>query len=133
LIGIWDILLGYGILILFILLISTQMWPTHHRQDQWLRLLFCAIIGLEVDILLRVFILIPLGTYWFWYGMTSEFLYWLWLTAGIITPLKVAIGGVFTVTIGFSLLQILPRVGVPLTEEVAEIKPERPPLNVLMD
>ena len=133
LVGIWDILLGYGILLLFILLISIQIWPTHQTQDQWLRLLFCAIIGLEADILLRVFILIPLGTYWFFYGMTPEFLYWLWLTAGIITPLKVALSAVFTVTIGFSLLQILPRVGVPLAEEVVNIKPEQPPPNVVMD
>jgi hypothetical protein len=133
LIGIWDILLGYGILILFVLLMRFQIWPTHHTQAQWLRLLFCAIIGLEADILLRVFILIPLGTYWFFYGMTPEFLYWLWLTAGIITPLKVALSALFTVTIGFSLLQILPRIGVPLSEETGGIKPEQPPPNAVMD
>ncbi|MFX1540874.1 MAG: hypothetical protein ACFFBX_08870 [Promethearchaeota archaeon] len=115
LIGIWDILLAYVVLLFFILLISQKWWPAVHSQDIWLRLLFCVIIGLEADILFRVFILVPGQTYWLFYGWTVEVLQILWLTAGIITPTKVALATLFTVTIGFSLLQILPRTGISLS------------------
>jgi hypothetical protein len=127
LIGIWDILLGYGILLLFILLNSQKRWPSTPSQDTWLRLLFCVIIGLETDILLRVFILVPGQTYWLFYGWTVEVLQILWLTAGIITPMKVVLATLFTVTAGFSLLQILPRTGIPLIKEHRSMNSKTPP------
>ncbi|MFX0167924.1 MAG: hypothetical protein ACFE89_01095 [Candidatus Hodarchaeota archaeon] len=125
LIGIWDILLGYLILLLFSLLRARQWWPSNPTRSQWLGLLFAVVIGLEADILLRVFILIPGQAYWLFYGWTPEFLQFLWLTAGIITPTKVAIATLFTVTLGYSLLQILPRLGVPPT---SDFEAQRSPL-----
>lgn len=122
-IGIWDILAGFVLLLVFILLALRNWWPTSSYRDQWLRLLFCSMIGLEVDILLRVFILVPGQTYWLFYGLTLPQLQLLWLSAGLITPTKVALAAIFTVTIGYSLLQLLPRVGVPLTEVPEGMKP----------
>lgn len=116
LIGIWDILFGFAIILLYILLRARKLWPTDSTREQWLRLLFGAVIGLEADILFRVFVLIAGQTYWLFYGLTPEVLQWLWLTAGLITPTKVALATLFTITLGFSLLQLLPRTGVPLTE-----------------
>lgn len=123
LIGIWDILLAYGLLLLFSLLISREWWPKNRQPSVWLLLLFSSIIGLEADILFRVFLLVPGQTYWLFYGLTPEALYWLWLTAGIVTPTKVAIGALFTVTVGFSLLHLLPRTDIPLVEEYALFYP----------
>ncbi|MFW9830257.1 MAG: hypothetical protein ACFFD8_00545 [Candidatus Thorarchaeota archaeon] len=117
LIGIWDILLGFGLLIMFSIFTNQKLRSLSPSQDQWFRLLFCAMIGLEADILLRVFILVPGQTYWLFYGWTSEVLWWIWMTAGFITPTKVALATLFTVTIGFSLLKLLPRAGVPLLDE----------------
>jgi hypothetical protein len=117
LIGIWDILLAYGLLLIFSLLNNRQWWPTNRRTSTWLLLLFAAIIGLEADILFRVFLLVPGQTYWLFYGLTPEALYWLWLTAGIVTPTKVALGALFTVMVGYSLLLLLPRTDIPLIEE----------------
>jgi hypothetical protein len=117
LIGIWDVLLGFILVLLYSVLVSRNFWPNNPIRSQWLRLLFGAIIGLEADILLRVFILVPGQTYWLFYGWTPAFLQFLWFTAGIITPTKVLIGTLFTVTLGFSLLQILPRLGIPLATD----------------
>ena len=117
-IGIWDILLGFILVLLYSLLLSRNWWPRSVAQSQWLRLFFGAIIGLETDILLRVFILVPGQTYWLFYGWTPAFLQFLWLTAGIITPTKVVIATLFTVTVGFSLLQILPQLGIPLASDL---------------
>jgi hypothetical protein len=112
LIGIWDILVGYGILWLYILLVVKKWWPSTLHADRLFRLGFGAIIGLESDILLRVFILVPGQTYWLFYGMTPELLQVIWLTAGFITPLKVILGMILTMTLGISLLQILPKLGI---------------------
>lgn len=126
LIGIWDILLAFGLLLLFSLMISRNWWPSDHWANIWLRLLFAALIGLEADILFRVFVLVPGQTYWFFYLLTPEALYWMWLTAGIITPTKVALGTFFTITVGYSLLRLLPRTEIPLTENFGTLKPTPP-------
>ncbi len=122
LVGIWDILLGYSVLILFVFLINLRWWPSDSFKDIWLSLLFAAIIGLETDILFRVFLLVPGQTYWFFYGWTTEFLQNIWITAGIITPTKVALATLFTVTIGYSLLRLLPRAGIPFIETYGTIQ-----------
>ncbi len=128
LIGIWDILLAYVLLLLFSVLISNQWWPTDQWKDIWLLLMFATVIGLEADILFRVFILVPGQTYWLFYGLTLDALYWMWLTAGIITPTKVALGTLFTVTIGYSLLRLLPRTEIGLTEYYGTLK-TAPPIH----
>ncbi len=112
LIGIWDILVGYCILWVYTLLVVRRWYPSTSYTDRLFRLGFGAIIGLESDILLRVFILVPGQTYWLFYGMTPDLLQVLWLTAGFITPLKVILGTILTMTLGISLLQILPKLGI---------------------
>ena len=130
LIGIWDILLAFGLLLLFSLMINQNWWPSNHWTSIWLLLLFAAIIGLEADILFRVFVLVPGQTYWLFYLLTPDALYWIWVTAGIITPTKVALGTIFTITIGYSLLQLLPRTEIPLIEEFVTFKRASPLTDV---
>ncbi len=75
-----------------------------------------AVIGLESDILTRVFIFIPCNTYSLFYGLTTEQLQILWLGAAVTTPLKVAIAVVVAVTIGMALVrQLTP--GQPASED----------------
>ncbi|MHA2405543.1 MAG: hypothetical protein ACXACH_02175, partial [Candidatus Hermodarchaeia archaeon] len=88
-------------------------------------------IGLEADILFRVFVLVPGQTYWFFYLLTPDALYWMWLTAGIITPVKVALGTIFTITVGYSLLRLLPRTEIPLIESFGTLTPTPPPTGVV--
>jgi hypothetical protein len=128
LVGIWDILLAYALLILFCILISREWWPANRWTAIWFLLLFAAIIGLEADILFRVFLLVPGQTYWLFYGLTPDALYWIWLSAGLITPTKVALGTIFTITIGYSLLRLLPRTEIPLTEDFSTFKSAAPPI-----
>jgi hypothetical protein len=130
LIGIWDILLAFGLLLLFSILISRTWWPSDRWTSIWFLILFAAIIGLEADVLFRVFVLVPGQTYWFFYGLTPDALYWIWLTAGIITPTKVALGTLFTVTLGYSLLRLLPRTEIPLEKDYGLLTPISPPIDV---
>lgn len=120
LVGIWDTLAGFVIILLFTLCSSRNWWPAKVNRFRLLLLLFCSIIGLESDILLRIFILIPGQTYWLFYQMTPDVLQLLWLGAGVVTAIKVTLAAIMTVTVGLSLLRLVPHLGVPLAR-----KPER--------
>ncbi|MFW9919449.1 MAG: hypothetical protein ACFFED_07605 [Candidatus Thorarchaeota archaeon] len=114
--GIWDILVGFGFVVLFSVLVNRQWWNEMSREKDLLRLIFCTVIGLESDILTRVFLLVPGQTYWIFYGFTPEDLQLLWLGAGIITPIKVLLAVIMMVTIGYQVLRVLPSHIVQLSE-----------------
>jgi hypothetical protein len=103
--GIWDILAGFCLLVIFSFINFRDLWPENENSKTLLGLLFATIIGLESDILLRVFILVPGQTYWFFYGFNAEVLQAIWLAAGILTPLKVAIATIIAVLVGLPLLR----------------------------
>ncbi|MHA2425755.1 MAG: hypothetical protein ACXAEF_13270 [Candidatus Thorarchaeota archaeon] len=103
--GIWDILAGFCLLVIFSLANFTNLWPKKQNTKDFLGLLFATIIGLESDILLRVFILVPGQTYSSFYGMTPEMLHGLWLAAGILTPLKVAIAAIIAILVGLPIIR----------------------------
>ena len=105
--GIWDILVGYGFVLIFVLLVTQDNWPKSQERSSLLGLLLGTVIGLEADILLRVFILVPGQAYWFLFGWTVEVLQTIWWGAGFITPLKVAISAVVTVILGKSIIRAL--------------------------
>ena len=103
LIGIWDILVGYVVTIIFgYAVLSGRLESMRNNSAVFL---FAAVIGLELDILLRVFILVP-GQIWT-IMFTLEALQVIWLSAGIITPLKVVIATIATLTLAHSLIPIL--------------------------
>lgn len=104
--GIWDILAGFCLLIIFSVISARKLWPENQRYQDLLGLFFASVIGLESDILLRVFILIPGQTYWIFYGFGPEVLQAIWLAAGFLTPLKVAIATIFALLVGLPLLEL---------------------------
>lgn len=103
LLGIWDVLVGFGI-VLVVTVISNLNRATNLLSSTSLKLILATVIGLESDILVRIFILIPGQTYWIYYAMPLEALQGLWLIAGIITPIKVILAALATIAIGKSLL-----------------------------
>ena len=84
-----------------------KIWERIRNKEDFLKLVFAAVIGLEMDILFRVFILVPGQTYWFFYGLSVEGLQTLWWGAGIVTPLKVLIAVIFGLIVGIPLLKIV--------------------------
>lgn len=105
--GIWDVLVGFGILVVFSVIVNTRLWPESGERRNVIGLFFATVIGLESDVLFRVFILVPCQTYWLFYGLSVEGLQILWWGAGFVTPLKVLMAVVVGLTIGFSLIRFL--------------------------
>ena len=120
--GIWDILVGYGIVLIYSVATTRGTWSDTSERYKLLLLIFCTVIALESDILFRVFVLVPGQVHWI-IGMTPEILYGYWLVAGIITPIKVVLATFVVVTLGLQLLRILERHGDSIALEDADALP----------
>ena len=106
-IGIWNILLAYTILLVIpVLIIWKNSWNTNPKRRGYV-IALSSIVGLEADILFRIFVLIPLQTYRFFYNIGLDTLIPLWIEAAAITPIKVGISVLFSITIRLPLIKIL--------------------------
>lgn len=108
--GIWDILVGYGIVLIYTFLTTRGWMHDITERKKIILLVFTTVIALETDILFRVFVLLPGQLHWI-LGLTPEILYGIWLVAGIITPIKVVLASIVVVTIGLQIIRILERQG----------------------
>ena len=109
--GIWDILLGFGVVLIYSVLTTRGIWSNTSERYNLLLLVFCSVIALETDILFRVFVLVPGQMHWFFYGWTATELYYIWLGAGFITPIKVVLATIVAITLGRQLLRVLEQHG----------------------
>ena len=105
--GMWDVYCAYLILLITTFLIERRRDWVKKSGKPWF-LALCAFIGLEADILFRIFVFIPLGTYQLVYGLPLEILQGIWVAGALITPFKVATSAFVTSLIGLKLLKILP-------------------------
>ncbi len=118
--GIWDVLVGYALITIVTVLSKIDKSARLLSKSVNLRLILVTVFGLEVDILTRIFILIPGQMYWLYYAMPLEVLQELWLVAGVITPIKVILSAIATIAIGKSLLKIFPQQTSELPEVVTK-------------
>lgn len=101
--GIWDTILAFAVLFVINLLpnsIRTWLW----KKPFTLPLM--AFIGLEADILFRIFLFISCQTYQLFYGFSVEALEAIWVTAAFITPIQVVISIVVTAIVGPHVLRL---------------------------
>ncbi len=120
--GIWDVLVGFGVLVIFSVIADTRLWPEAGDCRNIIGLLFATVIGLESDVLFRVFILVPCQTYWLFYGLSVEGLQVLWVVAGIVTPLKIIMSTLVGLAVGISLIRFIPPRGESEDEVVVREK-----------
>ena len=106
--GMWDCYVAYGILIVLGVILSIRGSDEIKRMSPFA---VSAFLGLEADVLLRIFILVPLQTYRLLgevYGLTPEALVALWaVPAPIITPFKVLLSTFFATLIVPQIMRIL--------------------------
>ena len=95
--GMWDVYIAYFFLLLAtgIIHLRSKWW-----ENNWVRYSFSAFIGLESDVLFRIFLFIPLGTYQSIYGLPEEILASIWVAGALITPIKVGVSTLLTTFIG---------------------------------
>ena len=109
LLGVWDVLASFVLILAITILTTLNKAGNGILSSTNLKMILATVIGLESDILARIFILIPGQMYWLYYAMPLEVLQGLWLVAGVITPIKVVLASIATIAIGKSLLEIFPQ------------------------
>lgn len=102
--GMWDCYLAYAILLVLGIMKGIRGSERTKRISPFA---VCAFIGLEADILLRIFILVPCQTYGFFYGLPPEALVAYWTAGALITPLKVLLSTFAATLIGPRLVRLL--------------------------
>jgi len=102
--GMWDIYVAY----LFLLALSVVMRVWGLDKIRYTSLFAVStFIGLEGDVLLRIFILVPCKGYQFFYGLTPEALVAIWaVPAPIITPIKVLLATLTTTMITPRIIRV---------------------------
>jgi hypothetical protein len=116
--GMWDTHIAFAILMVAIFLIRKGLWK-HESKKLPLILAVAAFVGLEADVLFRIFVFIPCQTYRLFYGWDVEILKGIWSSGAVITPIKVALSTIATAAIGQSLIKALKKAGLPVIEASA--------------
>jgi len=90
--GMWDVYTAFVCLLVVISIIikKVEFWKLYLRYSPQVVAL-CTFIGLEADVLFRIFILIPCQTYWLFYGWNVETLQAIWASGAVETPTKVGL------------------------------------------
>jgi len=100
--GMWDVYLAFGTLLL--LAFTTTKWKSLWDTKSKIRLLyvlaFSTLIGLEADVLFRIFIFVPCQTYTLFYGYGVGELQAIWALGAVETPIKVALSVIVTAMVG---------------------------------
>jgi hypothetical protein len=91
--GIWDVLLAFVLLLILTLIKIERTRPV-----------MSAFIGLESDVLFRIFLFVPLQTYKIFYGFNLEAMRGFWIAGAFLTPIQVGLSLFFTI-LAFPLLK----------------------------
>jgi hypothetical protein len=106
--GMWDVYLAYFTLLGVAVLMMTWKGRWNPRPRGLLHsTALSALVGLEADILFRIFILVPGHTYWFFYGFSAEQLIPWWVMGAAITPVQVALAILVTMIVGPPLAKVI--------------------------
>jgi hypothetical protein len=113
--GMWDTYLAFALLVASVLLIRKGLWKPEPRVLP-LVLVLSAFVGLEADVLFRVFLFVPCRTYSLFYGFDIATLQVIWSGAALITPIKAILSTVITALVGYPLIKTMRKTGVKLLQ-----------------
>ncbi|MGQ9506837.1 MAG: hypothetical protein ACUVTB_03125 [Candidatus Bathycorpusculaceae bacterium] len=112
--GMWDVYLAF--IVLFAVAIAATKWKTLWDIKSKVRLFYIltltTFIGLEADVLFRIFILIPCQTYRLFYNWDVGALQAIWAMGAVETPIKAAISIIVTVLVGPPIIHVARRMGL---------------------
>ncbi|MEM3565257.1 MAG: hypothetical protein QXK18_00065 [Candidatus Bathyarchaeia archaeon] len=100
--GMWDVYLAFAIL-LFLAVITSKwksLWDTKSEKRLIYILVLSVFIGLEADVLFRIFIFVPCQTYNLFYGYGVASLKAIWALGAVETPIKVSLSAIITSIVG---------------------------------
>jgi len=110
--GMWNVYLAYASLLVAMGMMRKKSYELESRG-----LLFAiamsAFIGLEADVLFRIFVFIPCQTYRLpYYNLDTEALRSIWVLGAVETSIKATMSTIVTVTVGPPLVKAIKKTGL---------------------
>lgn len=111
--GMWDVYLALSVLcaIVFVINFKREIWNTSSTKKLLYILALSVFVGLEADVLFRIFVLIPCHTYQFIYGWDVDFLRSIWALGAVETPIKASLSMLTTVIVVPSIIKAVQKIG----------------------
>jgi len=110
--GMWDVYLAYAVLLVVSVMMARKgSWNPESKGLLYV-IALSALIGLEADILFRIFVFIPGQTYWLFYRYGAEKLIPIWVLGAAETPIRVAMSILVTTTVGPPLIKVIKKAGI---------------------
>ena len=118
--GMWDVYLGF-VCLLGVVVIMKKWKDLWNTESVGVRLLYIValstFIGLEADVLFRIFILVPCQTYWTIYGWDAGILQSIWAIGAVETSTKAALSTLVSVMVIPSIIKAVRKMGLALSED----------------
>jgi hypothetical protein len=112
--GMWDVYLAFAVLLVTV--VVAAKWKSLWNVKSNIRLVYIlalsTFIGLEADVLFRIFIFVPCQTYRLFYGYDVSVLQAIWAMGAVETPIKVALSTVVTVLVGPPIISAARKMGL---------------------
>jgi len=117
--GMWDVYLAF--ICLLITSVMVKKWKTLWNTWSSSRLIYIlalsTFIGLEADVLFRIFILIPCQTYQLFYNWDVNALQGIWVLGAVETSTKAALSTIITATVGLPIITAIRKMGLNILED----------------
>ena len=117
--GMWDVYLAFGCLLISIVIMKKLkgLWNTKSVSVSLLYIVaLCTFIGLEADVLFRIFILVPCQTYQIIALDVSTLQLW-WAAGAVETSTKAALSTLISVMVTPSIIKAVRKMGLALSED----------------
>jgi len=103
--GMWDVYLAYVILLVVAVIMARKsLWDSKSKGLPHI-IAICTIIGLEADVLFRIFVFVPCQTYKLFYDLDVNTLILKWAVGAFETPIKVAMSTLVTAIVGLPVIK----------------------------
>ena len=117
--GMWDVYLAF--ICLLITSVMVKKWKTLWNTKSSSRLIYIlalsTFIGLEADVLFRIFILIPCQTYQLFYNWDVNALQGIWVLGAVETSTKAALSTIIAATVGLPIITAIRKMGLNIPED----------------
>lgn len=112
--GMWDVYLAFTVLLATVAITTKwkNLWNVKSKARLICILALSTFIGLEADVLFRIFLLIPCQTYQLFYNWDVGALQALWAMGAVETPIKAAISVIVTVLVGPPIIHVARRMSL---------------------
>jgi hypothetical protein len=112
--GMWDVF--FALILVFVVIFLVQkwkdLWNVKSNACLFHILALSTFIGLEADVLFRIFIFIPCQTYQLFYGYNVNTVQAIWALGAVETSAKAALSTIITVVMGIPIITIVRKMGV---------------------